>query len=307
MPRRVPKEISTIVTDSPFEAAVSLALAKISTAEATRDAYRRDHDLWKAFCLERNIDQATPAEGAAIAWFEWLGRRGDAPKTRLRRMSSLSSIYRRLSSRKVAVETWNPFSDEDGPELKSVAAIKPTPIALPNVVRHVLSTCDSSPLGIRDAAIVRVLWSTGMRRVSLLSMTIERLQSDRAGYIATVVKKGGDTQRTLITKTALESFERWLTILRSGFKRGPVWRELDGTPLTSRDLNRALAERAPRGEQFSPHMLRVAFLTFNRAGIEAKQDAAGHADPETTRGYDRASWRGREAFEQMPEIEEVDA
>lgn len=53
-------------------------------------------------------------------------------------------------------------------------------------------------------------------------------------------------------------------------------------------------------------MLRVAFLTYNRAGLEAKQEAAGHADPATTRLYDRTAWRGRQAFEQMPEIEEAE-
>jgi len=42
-----------------------------------------------------------------------------------------------------------------------------------------------------------------------------------------------------------------------------------------------------------------------RARIEAKQDAAGHADPATTRLYDREAWRGREAFEKMPDPEEV--
>jgi hypothetical protein len=46
-------------------------------------------------------------------------------------------------------------------------------------------------------------------------------------------------------------------------------------------------------------------LTYNPAGLEAKQEAAGHSDPATTRLYDRASWRGREAFEQMPEVEDV--
>ena len=39
-----------------------------------------------------------------------------------------------------------------------------------------------------------------------------------------------------------------------------------------------------------------------RGGIP---DAAGHADPATTASYDRHAWRGREAFEKMPEVEDV--
>ena len=304
--KRVPKDLSTIVTTTTFEAAVSSALARISPIDATRRAYRRDFELWQEFCREYNVDLRTPSTDAAAAWVAWMNRRDEAPTTRARRMSSLSSIYRELRRGENAVVTWNPFSVDDGPRREKVSVLEPTPIALPDLVRHVLASCNESPVGIRDAAIVRVLWSTGMRRVSLLSMTLERLQRDDAGYIATVVKKGGDSQRTLITKAARSALDRWLAILTAGgFKRGPIWRELDGEPLTTRDLNRALADRAPKGERFSPHMLRVAFLTYNRAGLEAKQDAAGHADPTTTQGYDRASWRGREAFEQMPEIEDL--
>lgn len=297
-----------MIATTPFEAAISSALAQISPIDATRRAYRRDVDLWLAFCLEYRVDPRDPQRDAAAAWIAWLTQNGDASTTRGRRISSLSSIYRELRRGEDAVVTRNPFSADDGPRRERVAVGEPTPLATPELVKHAIGTCDGTPVGIRDAAILRVLWSTGIRRVSLLSMTHERLQRERDGhaYVATVLKKGGDTQRILIARAAKFALDRWLEVLRGGsFTKGPIWRELDGTALTARELNRALERRAPVGQKLSPHMLRVSFLTFNPAGIDAKQDAAGHADPSTTQLYDRAAWRGREAFEQMPEIEDL--
>jgi site-specific recombinase XerD len=307
MPKVRSRQLQRLVVASPFEAHVAGALAKISASDATRAAYRRDFDYWSEFCAERNVDRQAPQEDAAAAFVEWMKRKNDAGTTRARRMSSLSSIYRELKRRK-AIDVPNPFSVDDGPRREKVAVEEPTQIATPAVVRKVLSTCDETTLlGVRDAAIIRSLWSTGMRRVSLLSMTHERLARDPLGYVATVVKKGSQTQRVLLKGKALEALDRWLTILRdSDLKTGKLWREDDASLLVAHNLNRALEKRATLvGEYLTPHMLRVAFLTYNPADIEAKQDAAGHADPTTTQIYDRNAWRGREAFIAMPEVEDL--
>lgn len=307
MPKPRPQQLQRLVVAAPFEAHVAGALAKISASDATRGAYRGDFDLWSRFCAEHGVDRQAPLEDAAAAFVEWMKRGGDAPLTRARRMSALSSIYRELK-RRGAVDGGNPFSVDDGPRREKVAVEEPTPIATPAVVRKVLSTCDETTLlGVRDAAMIRALWSTGMRRSSLLSMTQERLAQDTLGHVATVVKKGGETQRVLIKGKARETLDRWLVILHdSDLKKGKIWREEDAKPLAVHNVNRAIERRAKLvGEYLTPHMLRVAFLTYNPANIEAKQDAAGHADPTTTQIYDRSAWRGREAFVAMPEVEDL--
>jgi site-specific recombinase XerD len=295
------RELSRLVSSDPFDRAVMLALVEISAVDTTRREYRRDFDLWRTFCGEVGVDATAPQDGAVAAWVEWMKRQGHASKSRARRMSALSSIYRELRRKKVVAA--NPFSVDEGPRREKVSVDEPTQVATPEMVRTLLAACDETPLGLRDAAMIRVLWSTGMRRVSLLSMTSERLQKDHMGYVATVTKKGGDNQRVLICGKARDALDRWLAVLKEGgLASGPIWRTRSGKPLELRELNRAIERR---GAGVSPHMLRVAFLTYNPAGLEAKQEAAGHSDPATTRLYDRASWRGREAFERMPEIEDV--
>ena len=298
------RDLQVPVTSSPFDMAVSIALAEISPNNNTRLEYRRDFDIWIRFCNSHRFDPKAPVDGAVAAWIETMKKAGHAPKSRTRRMSSLSSIYRELRRKKVV--SGNPFSVDDGPRREKAAALAPTRIAAPDIIKKLLAACDDTPTGLRDVAIIRVLWSTGMRRISLLSMTLERLQKDRSGLVAVVDKKGGDTQRVLIRGRAREALDKWLAILEDGtFKKGPIWRLKNGKPMSLRELNRVM-ERRGKGLRVSPHMLRVSFLTYNPAGLEAKQEAAGHADPATTRMYDRESWRGREAFEKMPEIEDVD-
>jgi integrase/recombinase XerD len=304
--KRPNKSLQQVVLSSPFESAVSLALTKISTVELTQTEYARDFATWRRFCGLYHVAIADPGEDAVTAFMTWMKREGMAPKTRARRMSALSSIYRELRRRKHVPS--NPFSPDEGPNReKKPRAIEPTQLASPEVIRKILGTCDDSLVGIRDAAIIRVFWSTGMRRVSLLSMTHERMHGDRLGIIAKVDKKGGGEQQVLIRGKALEAFDRWLVILKDGrLTTGAIWRDGKGKPLTVRELNRALERRGGDHLPLSPHMLRVAFITYNPAPVDAKQDAVGHADVATTMMYDRRQWRGLEAFQKMPEIEDVE-
>jgi site-specific recombinase XerD len=295
---------------SEFESAVVIACAELAPSEATRDAYLSDFfKHWLAFCREYDVDPQRPEakKGTVVAFMEWMKKRGDAPKSRARRMSALSSIYRQL--RRSELVDRNPFSADEGPRRGRALPLEPTPIASPAAIGKLLSTCDDSILGIRDAAIIRVLWATGLRRASVASMTFERLRRDRGSFVAIATGKGDKELRVLIRGKAAEAFSRWLDVLKDAkLSNGPIWRTKRG-PMTERAIGHMLdrrAEAAGIDGPVSPHTFRVAFLTYNPAGIEAKQDAAGHADPATTRLYDRASWRGREAFEQMPEIEEVE-
>lgn len=297
------------LTGSPFEREIRAACFSVAAAHNTRLAYWSDTRHWLLFCIERDVKPDKPAELAVIAWIEEMRANGLASKTRVRRISALSSVYDRLRRNKIV--DVNPFSIETGPDREKAIVQAPTPIASPDIVRKVLATCDDSPIGRRDGAMLRILWSTGMRRSSLLSMTLEKLRRERTDFVATVTAKGNKEVRVLIRGKAADALTAWLVELdRGGITKGPIWRTSSGGTVTSRNFVRGLARRVRRagvkGEKLSPHMLRVAFLTYNPAGLESKQDAAGHADPATTRLYDRRNWRGREAFEKMPEVDDFD-
>lgn len=302
-----------------FEALSYAAMIKATAkSDHTRAAYANDLRRWLEFCSDRGINPRDPAELAVEGWLEEMKKTKIAPKTRARRIAALCAIYRRLRKERKdadgrpvpAVVTHNPFSMDEGPDRESALAVRPTPSASPRDIAKVLATCDETPIGLRDAAIIRVLWGTAARRSSLLAMTFERLQRDRADYIAKLEAKGGKDVRVLIRGQAAAALTKWLDVVREGgITKGDIWRTKSAGTLTPRALGRMLARRAKLAgvtSKVSPHTFRVAFLTYNPAGLEAKQDAAGHADPATTRLYDRKSWRGREAFEKMTEIEETE-
>lgn len=297
-----------------FDALAYAAMIKATVkSDHTRAAYANDLRQWTAFCSERGIDPKDPHELAVEGWIEEMKRAKVAPKTRARRIAALCAIYRRLRKERrgaAAVVTHNPFSMDEGPDRETALAVEPTPSASPADIVKMLATCDETPIGLRDAAIIRVLWGTAARRASLLAMTFERLQRDRGDYVASLLGKGNKNVRVLIRGKAAAALTKWLEVVREGgITKGPIWRTKTANTLSPRALGRMLARRAKLAgvtSKVSPHTFRVAFLTHNPAGLEAKQDAAGHADPATTRLYDRKSWRGREAFERMPEVEDTE-
>lgn len=299
-----------------FEREVFLAIFAISPNLYTRAAYWADARVWFDFVAERGLDLTRAPRGAVEAFVEWMRRRGEASTTRNRRVSALSSIYdhlrRPIDDETPSIVTRNPFSIENGPTREPAIVERPTPLADIELVRGVLGTCGPDELDVRDAAIFRILWQTGMRRVSLRSMTFERLrhEGDSHSFVASVVGKRGKQQRILIRGRAAAALDMWLEVLAaSGITSGSIWIGRRG-PMTNRDVNHMFERRlkmisAPKGA-LTPHMLRVSFLTRNPAPIDARQDAAAHSDPRTTAQYDRRAWRGRLAFELMPEVEDCD-
>ncbi len=262
-----------------FDEAANAAMIKVTTrSDHTRAAYANDLRRWSDFCGERGIDPKDPPELAVEGWDEQMKLDGVSPKTRARRVASLCSIYRQLrKTRKDAdgnprkpIVTHNPFSIEDGPARSRALAVKPTPIASPASIAKMLKTCDESEMGIRDAAIIRILWGTGARRASLIGMTFERLQTERGEYIANLFGKGGKDLRVLIRGRAAEDLRRWIEVLKkSGLAKGALWRG-KLAPLT----NRALGHPALRPQELArPRSLRAHARDRRNRGVIAKPRA----------------------------------
>jgi site-specific recombinase XerD len=297
-----------------FVQAIMSACFQLSASIHTRRAYWSDARQWLEFCDIRGVDPRRADPLAVAAWVETMRRDNSAPKTRARRITALASIYNRLRREDKLLrgpngeQAINPFSVADGPAREKAVALNPTPIADPHAVQAAIDVCDDSPVGLRDVAIMRVLWATGTRCSSMTSMTFERLRREKTAYVGVVDAKGGKQLRVLVQGKAAEALDAWLAWLRAaGIDRGSIWRETNGAVLVEKDISKIVRRRAKQAGMpgaLTPHTFRVAFLTFGTAELTAKQDAAGHADPATTRLYDR-KWRGRSAFEQMPEVEDA--
>ena len=156
-------------------------------------------------------------------------------------------------------------------------------------VRALLATAHQhSP---RSEALVTLLVLNGLRITEALAARIEDLDHDRGHRILRITRKGGRRAKTPLTPAV----QRALDAATSGRNSGPLFATSSGRPLdrtAAWRLLRRLAAQAgiPGAHRISPHSMRHTFATTALdAGVPLRdvQDSLGHADPRTTRLYDR--------------------
>ncbi|MDQ2875840.1 MAG: site-specific integrase [Actinomycetota bacterium] len=163
-------------------------------------------------------------------------------------------------------------------------------------------TAEPGPLGIRDAAIIALLNSTGLRRDEVASALIERY--DPSARALRVIGKGDKERPVFVHPAAVPVLDRWL--VTAGARRGPVFRPVDrwgnigSGPLNARTIGHIVARRQKEAAvpAMSTHDFRRTFIgDFIDAGgdLAQAQQLAGHASPATTARYDRRDELGRRA------------
>lgn len=157
-----------------------------------------------------------------------------------------------------------------------------------------LCLADEGPIGIRDAALVAVLQSTGIRRHEAAAALIERY--DAAERSLKLTGKGDRERVAYIHPGAVPYLERWLVTV--GSRQGPVfrpvdrWQHIGPGKLTARSIGHIVNRRREAAglRPLSTHDFRRTFIgDFIDAGgdLVQAQQLAGHASPITTSAYDR--------------------
>ncbi|NJO94461.1 MAG: tyrosine-type recombinase/integrase [Hydrococcus sp. RM1_1_31] len=160
---------------------------------------------------------------------------------------------------------------------------------------------DSTPAGVRDAAMVAILRFTGLRRAELVTLELRDFTVKGGIGILEVVGGKGDKDRTVyLPKNAVPLLNDWLKIRGKspGALLCPIRKggRIEIRPLHPDAVLKILKKRANDAgvESFSPHDFRRTFCSdLLDAGVDlvTVQKLAGHASPETTAKYDR---RGEE-------------
>ncbi len=172
-----------------------------------------------------------------------------------------------------------------------------------------------TPLGLRDRALLEVLYASGMRVSELVSLSLHDLaQADPTGGLAAlrVTGKGRKQRVVLLGEQAVEALQTYLTggrpTLRAnaeGDDDGALFLNRGGTRLTARSVARMLHKYvmltcARHG--ISPHALRHTFATHlvnNGADLRTVQQLLGHVSLATTEVYTHVSARRlREVYAQ---------
>jgi site-specific recombinase XerD len=281
-------------------------LANRRLSPHTRAAYRRDVAAWLAWCAGRDVDPLRATFLDVNAYARGLESTVDprtgralATATVARKLSGLSSWYDFLA--KLRAVDANPVGGADRPYVSRdhSATVGLTPAE----VDALLAAADTvtGPAAARHRAALTLLADLGLRVGELVSLDITDVGWERGHRSVRFVGKGGRARRRALTPAAAAALDTYLA--ERAATAGTTPDRLDGPLLVTTTgaridrhtmfrLVRRLAEQAgiPGWARLSPHSLRHAFATTARAEgvpLEDVQDAMGHADPRTTRRYDR--------------------
>ncbi len=257
-------------------------------SDNTLAAYRSDLGAYAAWLVRRNISLDGAGRGELLGYLAECVGRGARPRTTARLLSSVRRFYRYLV-REGLVET-DPSAEVDSPKL---GRSLPKSLTEDQVEKLLQAPDTASALGLRDRAMLELLYATGLRVSELVSLVLSQLNLN-AGVVR-VVGKGNKERLVPFGEEALIWLGKYLAQGRGELLGEHVSDALfpttRGTPMTrqaswyaiKRHARRAGIERAP-----SPHTLRHAFATHllnHGADLRVVQMLLGHADLSTTQIY----------------------
>jgi integrase/recombinase XerD len=276
-----------ILPGGPADQVTEAWLANRRLSEHTRAAYRRDVAAWLAWCAVRELDPLLASFLDVNAYARGLEAQPLAAATVARKLSGVSSWYDFLV--KLRAVAGNPVAGADRPY---VARDHSATVGLtPEEVDALLGAAEQA--GPRHRAVITLMADLGLRVGEVVGLDHGDLGWERGHRTVRFTGKGGRPRRRALTPGAAAALDDYLRVRGAG--DGPLFLTSTGGRLDRHSvfrLVRRLAQQAgiAGALKLSPHSLRHAFATTARAEgvpLEDVQDAMGHADPRTTRRYDR--------------------
>jgi site-specific recombinase XerD len=293
---------------------VTVLWLEADKTEHTRRAYYADLAAWLGWCDRTGLDPLRARRVDVDAWKTGLtvtGRdavvRPASPSTVARMLAGVSSWYRYLQSNDVVDR--NPMSAVTRPKTGKTAPLpaldeRSTATLLDHVeqrARH-----NDSEASWRDAAVIAILFYTGVRVSGLTTAMVADLDADAGHTILRYTGKGGHRDFVPLVPAAQYPLRRYLELRAARSSRrlddlaGPLLattpHQYDGTKpggraLSQRDVWHLLRRHAraaglPAANSISPHTARRTagtLLLAHDVPVQKVQDLLGHADIRTTR------------------------
>jgi len=225
-------------------------------------------------------------------YLAWLMSMGIRRSSVTRKLSAVRSFFRFL--RQAGVIEVDQTSLVTGPRRES----RLPAIASSFEIDRLLDGPDvATDAGIRDRALLEVLYAAGLRVSELIAMDLGDL--DLKLREVRVVGKGSKPRVVLIGDHSVRWLERYLGDVRSKFvsrrSDAAIWMSRSGSRLSARSVQRIVkkyALAAGLDPDFHTHSIRHSFATHmldGGADLRVVQDLLGHASPATTQIYTHVS------------------
>ncbi|NCS66619.1 MAG: site-specific tyrosine recombinase XerD [Hydrogenophilales bacterium CG03_land_8_20_14_0_80_62_28] len=264
------------------------------------ESYRRDLAQFAAWLAKAGGRLADAGAGEVQQFLaDRTLRQGVAARSLARQLSALKRYYRWLLRQ--GRRTDDPTINIEAPRLP-----RPLPKSLTEAdVEALLAAPDVEvPLGLRDRAMLELLYACGLRVSELIGLPLAAVSQDMG--VARVLGKGAKERLVPLGEIALDWLERYLAESRPALLAG---RPSDALFVTARGaamsrqafwyLIKRYARLAGIAASLSPHTLRHAFATHllnHGADLRVVQMLLGHADISTTQIYTHVA---RERLKQL--------
>jgi integrase/recombinase XerD len=257
----------------------------------TVTAYRRDLLKFDDFAKKREITLESVTRDNLVEFLASLYRQKLESRTVARHLVTLRNFFRFAQLQELICT--DPCQNLESPKIRRSL---PGYLRLEEIERLLAQPDDKTPLGLRDHAMLDVLYSTGLRVSELISLRVMDLDT-AVGCIRCIGK--GDKERIVpIGKKALALVERYLRDARPkliGKGKQALATTLfinrRGAPLSRVGVWKILSaygRKAGLRSALTPHMLRHSFATHlleRGADLRSVQLMLGHSDISTTQIY----------------------
>ncbi|MCQ4258452.1 site-specific tyrosine recombinase XerD [Stutzerimonas stutzeri] len=257
-------------------------------SDNTRDAYRSDLALFNGWLDERGVRLIGAGREMILDHLAWRLSSNYKARSTARLLSGLRGFYRFLL--RDGLISVDPTLRVELPKLG-----RPLPKALSEAdVEALLGAPDiGDPLGMRDRAMLEVLYATGLRVTELISLSLEQI-NPRQGVLRTF-GKGNKERLVPLGEEALHWVTRYMLDARAALLAGKpsdvVFPSRRGDLMTRQTFWHRIklhALQAGISTSISPHTLRHAFATHllnHGADLRTVQMLLGHSDLSTTQIY----------------------
>lgn len=255
-------------------------------AANTVESYMRDFRQFAHFILRQYDVAPQHVEPEMIQrYLEWLYDRGREKTSQARALSGVRSFFAFL-----VLNDRIDASPAEFIQMPKFGRHLPDVLTTGEIDRIIAAVGTSTPKGLRDSAMLEVLYSCGLRVSELTSLRMQDLFFGE-GYIRVVGK--GDKQRLVpISATARDRIQRYLEVRRSD-RAGEeiVFLNNRGRKLTRVmvfTVLRQAVQQAGIDKRISPHTFRHSFATHlleGGASIRQVQEMLGHESILTTEIY----------------------
>lgn len=258
-------------------------------AKNTLESYGRDLKQFGIYLHDKDVDVLKQSNRAVImAYLHSLQNKGRAVSTISRNLAAIKSFFQFLVREKYLEK--DPAANLESPKLEKKL---PKTLTIAEVEELVKQPDIVFPSGLRDKAMLELLYATGIRVSELISLNVSDVNLEM-GYIRCYGK--GSKERivplgSIAAKCVKDYIQRGRAKIVRTYDEPSLFVNHHGKRLTRQGFWKIIkkyAHEAQISKEITPHTLRHSFATHlleNGADLRSVQEMLGHADISTTQIY----------------------